>query len=262
MTGGTAGRSHGLFDVAGKVVLVTGGSSGIGEMIATTFAAHGASVLIAARKADRLEAALDRIGRAGAVRGFIADLSDEVRIKALAFEVAEVTDRLDVLVNNAGATWGEPFATFPAAAWDRVINLNVRGTFLLTQALTPLLARSATDDDWSRVINLSSVGARHTGEEPSAAYGPSKAAVEQLTRVMTRWMGRDKITANCIAPGWFPSRMNAPLDDQYREAWVANTPARRLGHANDIGGLAVFLASRAGAFVNGQTIACDGGWSA
>lgn len=251
-----------LFDVAGKTVLVTGGSSGIGEMIATTFARQGARVIIAARKPDRLAAAVERIGRIGDVRGIPADLSAEESIRTFVDELGAATAQLDVLVNNAGATWGAPFAEFPAAAWDRVMNLNVRSIFLLTQALAPLLARSARDEDWSRVINLSSVGAHHTGDDPSIAYGPSKAAVEQLTRVMTRWLARERITANCIAPGWFPSRMNAPLDPGYRDRWLRDTPAGRLGTAEDIGGLAIFLASRAGAFVNGQTIACDGGWSA
>lgn len=257
-----SGEHSRLFDVTCKTVLVTGGSSGIGEMIATSFARHGASVIIAARKPDRLAAAVARIERAGEVRGFQADISNEDGIHTFVDELGRASSRLDILVNNAGATWGAPFADFTAAAWNRVMDLNVRSTFLLTQALTPLLARSASDEDWSRVINLSSVGAHHTGDEPSVAYGPSKAAVEQLTRVMTRWLARDRITANCIAPGWFPSRMNAPLDPGYRDGWLANTPAGRLGAADDIGGLAIFLASRAAAFINGQTIACDGGWSA
>jgi len=251
-----------LFDVSGKVALVTGGSSGIGEMIATMLVRAGASVFIAARKPERLAEALERIGAHGLVQGVQADLADPAGAERLAASLGERTDRLDILVNNAGATWGAPFGEFPLSGWDRVMDLNVRGAFLLSQALTPLLARSATDDDWSSIINVSSVAARHSDDAPSAAYGPSKAAVEQLTRVMARWLPRDRITVNCIAPGWFPSRMNAPIPDDYRAAWIERTPVGRLGRAEDIGGLAIYLASRAGAFVNGQVISIDGGWSA
>lgn len=251
-----------LFDVDGKVALVTGGSSGIGEMIATTLARAGVRVFIAARKPNRLADALARISVHGAVEGIEADLVDPAGAERLATVLDQGTDRLDILVNNAGATWGAPFGEYPVSGWDRVMDLNVKAGFLLSQMLTPLLAQSATDDDWSRIINVSSVAARFTDDAPSAAYGPSKAAVEQLTRVMARSLTEDRITVNCIAPGWFPSRMNAPIGDEYRTAWIARTPVKRFGRAEDIGGLAIYLASRAGAFVNGQVITIDGGWSA
>jgi NAD(P)-dependent dehydrogenase (short-subunit alcohol dehydrogenase family) len=251
-----------LFDVTAKVALVTGGSSGIGEMIATTLVRAGVTVFIAARKADRLAEALTRIGAHGLVQGIEADLADPQGADRLAAALNERIGRLDILVNNAGTTWGAPFGEFPAAGWDRVMDLNVRATFMLSQALTPLLAKSAAYDDWSSVINVSSVAARYTDDAPSAAYGPSKAAVEQLTRVMARWLPKDRIRVNCIAPGWFPSRMNAPISDEYRAAWLERTPVKRFGHAEDIGSLAIYLASRASGFVNGQVIAIDGGWSA
>lgn len=251
-----------LFDIAGKVALVTGGSSGVGEMIATMLAAHGAKVYIAARKADQLAAAVAGIAARGQCEGIVANVGDEDGIAALVAEIGKRESGLQILVNNAGATWGAPFAEFPAKGWDRVMDLNVRSVFLLTQALLPMLSAGATDEDWSRVINISSVGAHFTGDSPSAAYGPSKAAVEQLTRVMARSLGAYKVTANCISPGWFPSRMNGPLPAEDREAWRQNTPLGRLGTAEDIGGLAVYLCSRAGTFVNGQTIVSDGGWSA
>ncbi|MBA4763150.1 SDR family oxidoreductase [Sphingomonas sp.] len=251
-----------LFEVSGKVALVTGGSSGIGEMIATTLARAGVTVFIAARKPDRLAEALARIAAHGTVEAIPADLADPNGADRLAGELGERTGQLDILVNNAGATWGAPFGEFPASGWDRVMDLNARATFLLSQSLMPLLAKSADEDDWSSVINVSSVASRYTDDTPSAAYGPSKAAVEQLTRVMARWLPNHRIRVNCIAPGWFPSRMNAPIGDDYRAAWLDRTPLKRFGRAEDIGALAIYLASRASSFVNGQVIAIDGGWSA
>ncbi|ODP38450.1 SDR family oxidoreductase [Sphingomonas turrisvirgatae] len=251
-----------LFDVSGKVALVTGGSSGIGEMIATTLVRAGVTVFIAARKPDRLAEALARIGSHGTVEGTAVDLADPQGADRLTAALVERIDRLDILVNNAGATWGARFSEFPTSGWDRVMDLNVKATFLLSQALTPLLAKSSAEDDWSSVINVSSVASRHTDDAPSAAYGPSKAAVEQLTRVMARWLPNDRIRVNCIAPGWFPSRMNAPISEAYGAAWIERTPLKRFGRPEDIGALAVYLSSRASSFVNGQVIAIDGGWSA
>jgi NAD(P)-dependent dehydrogenase (short-subunit alcohol dehydrogenase family) len=251
-----------LFSVAGKVALVTGGSSGIGRMIASVLAANGVRTYIAGRKAQALEevaAALSADG--GDCRPLVADLSHMAGVEQLAAELASREPRLDILVNNAGAAWGAPVADFPEAGWDKVMSLNVKAVFFLSQKLLDLLAAGARDDDWSRIINISSVGARMTGDDPSAVYGPSKAAVEQLTRVMARQFAARRIAANCISPGWFPSKMNAPIRDSEGPDWLARTPLGRFGTAGEIGGLALFLASRAGGYINGETIVIDGGRS-
>lgn len=248
-----------LFDIRGQVALVTGGSSGIGKMIATVFAANGVKVYITGRRLGPLEQAAHEISPQGDCIALPADLSRLEEVERLAAELAGREPRLHILINNAGTTWGAPLESFPAEAWDKVMDLNVRSVFFLTQKLTPLL--STPGEDWGRVINLSSVGARMIAEGASIPYGASKAAVEQLTRMLAYYLAKHHVTANAISPGWFPSRMNAPLGEQGSEDWRLNTPLKRLGTAADIGGLAVFLCSPAGVFVNGQTIVCDGGRS-
>lgn len=247
-----------LFTVAGKTAIVTGGSSGIGRMIASVLAANGVRATIVGRKQPALEAAAAELG----CEFILADLSKPDEITRFATEIAAREPAIDILVNNAGATWGAPFDTFPLHAFDKVFALNVRTPFLLTQALLPLLEARATAEDFSRVIQISSVGARMLGDDGgSVAYGPSKAAVEQMTRVMARQLGSRRITVNCIAPGWFPSKMNAPLGDAAAADWISRTPVGRLGNARDVGGLAMFLCSPAGMYVSGQVINCDGGRS-
>lgn len=250
-----------LFNVAGKIAVVTGGSSGVGRMIAAAFAANGARVYIVGRKAEALEQAAAELSIEGdciAVPGDLSLPDEPARIAAI---IGARETGIHILVNNAGATWGASFETFPAQAWDKVFNVNVRGPFLMTQAFLPLLAALASDHDYGRVINISSVGARMIGDSPSAAYGPSKAAVEQLSRVMARLLGEHRVTVNCIAPGWFPSKMNAPLGEGAREEWIGATPVSRLGTAADMGGLVIFLCSPAGTYVDGQVIDLDGGRS-
>lgn len=251
-----------LFSVEGKTAVVTGGSAGIGRMITSVLAAHGVEVVIVGRKAGPLEdAAASLRAEGGRIDSIVADLSRPDEVARFASVLAERHARLDILVNNAGATWGAPFATFPLDGYEKVMSLNVRAPFLVTQALLPLLEAAATEADFSRVVNVSSIGARHAPDGSSIAYSPSKAAIEQMTRVMARQLGPHRVTANCIAPGWFPTRMNAPLGDAAAAAFTALTPLGRLGNATDIGGVVVFLCSRAGAYVNGQVIDVDGGHS-
>lgn len=247
-----------LFDVRGKVALVTGGSSGIGQMIATTFAANGVRVYITGRKPDRLAAAVEEIGKHGECLPLPGDLTRMDEIDRIAAQLAEREPKLHILVNNAGASWGEPIEHYSEAGWDRVMDLNLKATFFLSQKLLPLLAAAATAEDFSRIINLSSVGANGSSHG-AVAYGASKAAVEQLTRAMARGFAEHRVTANAISPGWFPSRMNGPLPEEFREEWRRNTPLQRLGTIEDMGGLALFLCSRAGVFINGRTIITDGG---
>jgi NAD(P)-dependent dehydrogenase (short-subunit alcohol dehydrogenase family) len=247
-----------LFGVRGKVALVTGGSSGVGQMIATAFAANGVKVYIAGRKLDRLEAAAREIGALGECLPLPADLSKMDELDRIAAALAEREEKLHILVNNAGASWGHPIESYPEAGWDRVMDLNLKTPFFLTQKLLPLLSAAGTDEDYARVINISSVAATVVGTD-AVPYGPSKAALEQLTKVMARAFGDHRVTVNGIAPGWFPSRMNGPLPEEAREAWRQNTPLKRLGTVEDMGGLAIFLCSRAGVFINGRTIVTDGG---
>lgn len=247
-----------LFSVRGKVALVTGGSSGVGQMIATALAANGVRVYVTGRKLDRLEAAVAEIGKLGECIALPGDLSKMSEIERIAADLAAREPKLDILVNNAGASWSQDFEDYTEAGWDRVADLNLKTPFFLTQKLLPLLSAAGSPDNFARVINLSSVAATVTGGN-GFAYGPSKAGVEQLTRVLARDLGRHHITVNGISPGWFPSRMNAPLGEEAARAWAANTPLGRLGTIEDMGGLAIFLCSRAGTYINGRTIITDGG---
>lgn len=247
-----------LFSVRGKVALVTGGTSGIGLMIATALAANGVRVYVAGRRQDRLDSAVAEISAHGECIGVSADLSTLAECERLAAFLAERESKLHILVNNAGNSWGQPLDDYTEAGWDRVMNLNLKGVFFLTQKLLPLLEAAGTPDDNARVISLSSVAAS-IGDGNAFAYNTSKAALETLTRMLARNLAGRNITANAMSPGWYPTKMNAPLGDEARDVWQAATPVGRLGTIEDAGGLIMFLCSRAGAFINGQTIITDGG---
>jgi NAD(P)-dependent dehydrogenase (short-subunit alcohol dehydrogenase family) len=252
-----------LFSVQGKKAVVTGGSRGIGLMIARGLLEGGAEVVISSRKADQLEAARAELAELGPVTAVTADLSSQEGAVALGAAVRERFDRLDVLVNNAGASWGEPIDSYPDAAWDRVLDTNVRGVFHLTVATLDLLRASATAEDPARVINLGSVDGLRPPMMESYAYSASKAAVHQLTRHLAKRLAAERITVNAIAPGPFPSQMMAfMLDDPDRKALVeGQIPLGRVGEPDDVVGLTTFLASRAGAYLTGTVIPLDGGYS-
>jgi NAD(P)-dependent dehydrogenase (short-subunit alcohol dehydrogenase family) len=248
-----------LFDVSGKVALVTGGSRGIGEMIAAGFVANGVKTYISARKADACDATAARLSEQGECISIPADLSTSAGIKALADEIKSREGQLDILVNNAGATWGAPIEEFPEAAWDKVMNINVKGPFFLTQALLPLLEASASAEDPARIINVGSIDGLNVSNMGTYSYGPSKAAVHHLTRTLASHLADRFITANAIAPGPFPSKMMAGVKAAFGDQITAGVPLKRWGEPADMAGAAIYLASKAGAYVSGAVVPVDGG---
>jgi len=256
-------RIEELFSVAGKVAVVTGGTSGIGRMIAEGFVANGARVIVASRKADACERTAAELGEQGDCVGLPADLSTEAGCAALAEAVADREDAVHVLVNNAGATWGAPLAEYPDSAFDKLFSVNVKGPFHLTKLLLPQLRAAATEDDPARVVNIGSIDGIRVPVMESYAYSASKAAVHMLTRHLAAAVVGDRITVNAIAPGPFDSRMMAfVLDDPNgRSAVESSVPLGRVGRPEDMAGAALFLASRAGAYLTGAVIPVDGGIS-
>ena len=251
-----------LFDLTGKAAVVTGGSRGIGLMIARGLLQAGAgTVYISSRKADAVAAAEAELSAYGKCVGIAADLADVAECKRLADEVAQREDRLHILVNNAGATWGQDFAEFTEAGWDRVVDLNMKSPFFLTQALLPLLLAAASPEDPARVINVGSIDGLHVNPLPHFPYSASKAGVHHLTRHLARELGPKQITVNAIAPGPFESKMMAfALDDpEMRAAVAASSPLGRIGRPDDMAGVAIYLTSRAGSYVTGAVIPVDGG---
>ncbi len=241
------------------MALVTGGSRGIGEMIAEGFVANGVRTYISSRKAEACNATAERLSALGECVSIPADLSVLDGISTLVEEIRRREDGLGILVNNAGATWGEPLEEFPEHAWDKVMDINVKGPFFLTQALLPLLEASASPEDPARIIIVGSVDGINVIRLPSFSYGPSKAAVHHLTRVLASHLAARNITSNAIAPGPFPSKMMAGTLDRFGEQIREGVPLRRIGEPQDMAGVAIYLASKASSYVTGVIIPVDGG---
>jgi NAD(P)-dependent dehydrogenase (short-subunit alcohol dehydrogenase family) len=253
-----------LFSVEGKRVVVTGGTSGIGLMIARAFVENGAKVLISSRKAEVCASVAEELSRVGDCVAVPENLASEEGCRRLADAVGERWDSLDVLVNNAGATWGAPLAEHDSAAWDRVLNLNLQGVFHLTRFLHPLLDASVDDGpphaDPARVINVGSIDGLGVPGMETYSYTASKAGVHHLTRHLA-WELSPRITVNAIAPGPFQSRMMAATLEAQGERIAERAPMRRIGSEEDMAGVSLYLASRAAAYVTGAVIPVDGGLS-
>lgn len=246
-----------LFSIDGKVTVVTGGSRGIGLMIARAFIDAGAKVYISSRKADACAATAEELGPSCVP--VPADLSTVDGVRTLVAAISEREERVDVLVNNAGATWGAPLEEFPEAGFDKVLDTNVKGVYYLTVGLLPLLRAAASDEDPARVINIGSIDGLRVPEMQNYAYSASKAAVHMLTRHLAHHLVEDRITVNAIAPGLFPSKMTQFLFDHGEENVAQFIPLKRVGRPEDIAGTAIYLASRAGSFLTGAVIPVDGG---
>jgi len=248
-----------LFDVAGKIALVTGGSRGIGAMIAEGFVANGVKTYISSRKKEACDATAARLSALGECISIPADLSGTEGIQALAGELGRREEVLHILVNNAGATWGAPLEEFPENAWDKVMNINVKSPFLLTQALLPLLEKAAEEQDPARIIMVGSVDGLNVNRLPTFSYGPSKAAVHHLTRTLASHLAARNITVNAIAPGPFPSKMMAHTLENFGEQIRNGVPLNRVGEPADMAGAAIYLSSKASNYVTGVVIPVDGG---
>jgi NAD(P)-dependent dehydrogenase (short-subunit alcohol dehydrogenase family) len=247
-----------LFSIAGKTAVVTGGSRGIGLMIARGFVEAGARVIISSRKADVCDEVAAELSKVGECEAIPADLSNEAECRRLAEAVATRLSSLDILVNNAGATWGAPLDQFDEAAWERVLALNVKGVYHLTKFLVPLLEAAGSDDQPARVINIGSIDGIRVPMLETYSYSASKAAVHMLTRHLAKRLA-PAITVNAIAPGPFESKMMAATLDAFGEQVAAAAPLKRIGRPDDMAGAAIFLASRAGAYLTGAVVPVDGG---
>jgi NAD(P)-dependent dehydrogenase (short-subunit alcohol dehydrogenase family) len=250
-----------LFSVKGKVALVTGGAKGIGRMISEGFVRNGAKVYISSRDAKACDAAVKELNAMGpgTAVAIPADFYKEEDCKKLAEEFGKKEQKLDILVNNSGSNWGESYDTYPNSAWVRVLTLNLHRVFTITQLLTPKLEAAGKPGDPARVINIGSIDGLRVPTLETFAYSSSKAGLHHLSRVLANHLGKRNITSNTIACGPFESKMMAATLDKFKDTIEAGIPLGRIGAPTDVAGTCLFLGSKAGAYVNGATIALDGG---
>ena len=250
-----------LFDLSGKVAVVTGGSRGIGKMIAAGLVDRGVRVYISARKAEAAQETAQELSATGECIAVPADLSSAAGATALADAVKAREEKLHILVNNAGAAWGAPIDEYPESGFDKVLDTNVKGPFFVTQQLLPLLRAAGSAEDPARVINIGSVDGLKTPFTPNYAYSASKAAVHWLTRHTAQALVKDHVLVNAIAPGFFRTKMTEFMftDDEAEDRLADMIPAGRLGRQDDIAGTVIYLCSRAGAYVTGAVIPVGGG---
>ncbi|CAO2650080.1 Nn.00g013720.m01.CDS01 [Neocucurbitaria sp. VM-36] len=250
-----------LFDVKGKVILVTGGAKGIGRMISEGFVQNGASVYVSSRDAKACEQACKELNALGKGKAdyITADLYKEEDLKKIAEELKKREGKLDVIINNSGSNWGESYDSYPSAAWDRVLTLNLKRVFQLTQAVTPLLEAASTPASPARVINIGSIDGLRVPALETFAYSASKAGLHHMSRVLASHLGKRGITSNTIACGPFQSKMMKATLEKFKDVIEGGVPLGRIGSPEDVAGTCIWLSSRAGAWVNGATIALDGG---
>ncbi|KAF9889013.1 hypothetical protein FE257_007990 [Aspergillus nanangensis] len=263
-----------LFNFRNYVVLVTGGATGLGEMAAQGFVQNGARVIIASRKESVLKQTTDRLNSLGpgSCEYVVADLKDKAGCDHLVNEVKKRTDRLTVLVNNTGATWGAPYDDFPESGWDKIMALNVKSIFYMTVGLQPLLQVGTNADTPSRVINIASTAGVATGDVTSGedgglsppghgpfSYGPSKAACIHLSKALASKLAPKNIMVNCICPGLFPSRMSNFGIEKFGDTLLRRQPTGRIGRPSDFAGLVLFLSSFGSAHMTGNVMVIDGG---
>ena len=248
-----------LFSVKGKIAIVTGGSRGIGKMIAAGFVANGVKTYITARKAEACQAAAEELSATGSCTAIPADLSTKEGRGSFVSEIKSREEKIDVLVNNAGAAWGAAFEEYPDEGYDKVMDINVKAVFTLTRDLLPLLTKDASSEDPSRVINIGSIDGLRVSTTDNFAYGASKAAVHFLTKNLAVRLAPKGVTVNAIAPGAFESHMMEYMLANFKDKIESENPLGRIGRPTDMAGLALYLASAASKYMTGQVIAIDGG---
>jgi NAD(P)-dependent dehydrogenase (short-subunit alcohol dehydrogenase family) len=252
-----------LFDIRGKTVLITGGVHGLGRMIAEGMLRAGAKVYVTSRKADAAAAAETELRQLGDCVALTADLVNAEATVALANEIKSREPRLHAVINNAGKTWGAPLDHFPDKAWNPIFAVNVQGPFTLVRELLPILAAAGSEEDPSRVINIGSLAGAVVERIDAFSYSASKAAIHHLSRVLAAELAERHITVNVVVPGYFPTQMTAHIrsDEDQTHELLERIPLARLGHADDIAGLCIFLCSRAGRYMTGAELYVDGGMS-
>ncbi len=248
-----------LFDIKGKVALITGGSRGIGEMIAEGFVRQGVKTYISSRKKEQCDNTAMRLSKFGQCISIPADLTQINEIQNLFSTINKNEKKLHILVNNAGAAWGADFDNFPENGWDKVMDTNVKSIFFLTQKFVKLLEKSGTDSDPSRVINVGSIDGIGIPRAETYSYPASKAAVHQLTRVLANRLAKRNININAIAPGPFQSKMMNETLKKYEKEIINSVPRKRIGIPEDMAGPAIFLSSKASAYITGIVLPVDGG---
>ncbi len=252
-------KAQDLFNVAGKTAIVTGGSRGIGRMIAEAYVENGVKTYITARKEEACQQTAEELSTKGTCIAFPADLSSREGRESFVTRINAELDSLDILVNNAGAAWGAPFAEYPEEGYDKVMDINVKAIFMLTRDLLPLLSKNASTQEPSRVINIGSIDGLRVSTTDNFAYGASKAAVHFLTKNLAVRLAPQGLTVNAIAPGPFESKMMDFMLEKYRDKIESENPLGRIGNPEDMAGLALYLAAPATRYLTGQVIALDGG---
>jgi NAD(P)-dependent dehydrogenase (short-subunit alcohol dehydrogenase family) len=248
-----------LFNLNGKIALVTGGSRGIGAMIAEGFVRNGVKTYISSRKSDPCNKKAKELSKYGECISIPADLTDMNEMDKLVTKIKDKETKLNILVNNAGAAWGASFDDFPEIGWDKVMDTNVKSVFFLTQKLVDILETSASTSDPSRIINIGSIDGLGIPRAETYSYPASKAAVHQLTKVLANRLANRNINVNAIAPGPFQSNMMAHTLEEYGEQIKSSVPRGRIGVPEDMAGASIFLSSRASSYITGSIIPVDGG---